>query len=394
IEELKNALKDSLPPYMVPGTVILINEFPLTISGKVNLNDLTKITADEVYESKENESATKLENVVAKIWQQVLGLNKIDLDANYFSIGGNSIDTVRIVNQLKKKLEIEVPISTLYQNPTVTTFCKAITSQSTSELSSIILLKQGTSQNSLTIIHPIGGDVTCYRKLIDTLGDHLTVWGIQRPEFSFLENPKIWTVEQLAKLYVAQLKLKQPKGPYKLAGWSFGGVLAFEMTRQLESIGEVVDFLGLIDSHFLLPGREIVSNVDLNELKDSNLGSQDFDGGKVFGEIWSKLECHINNSITNASVDSQLSSFFRGIYLSNWLALSKYNAESIVSRITLFSATESESIVPLLERSAYISKLSTEKLNIHNIDGDHFSIVVGDDMPKLAKILSKEIELL
>ena len=75
------------------------------------------------------------------------------------------------------------------------------------------------------------------------------------------EPPEFWTIEALAQLYVGQLRLRQPLGPYRLAGWSLGGVVAFEMARILEQQGESVDFLGLIDSYFALRDRKVNADV-------------------------------------------------------------------------------------------------------------------------------------
>ncbi|MCU4528553.1 hypothetical protein KTI57_18425, partial [Acinetobacter pittii] len=120
IEELKNALKDSLPPYMVPGTVILINEFPLTPNSKIDRLALLKIDSTNKNEREESDVAlTDLQSRIARIWERLLKIDRIGIKDNFFEYGGHSLLGVRLIAHIQRELEFEIPINVLFDEPTI-----------------------------------------------------------------------------------------------------------------------------------------------------------------------------------------------------------------------------------------------------------------------------------
>ena len=207
-------------------------------------------------------SENELERLVVETWQTVLGVTQISVDDNFFDLGADSFDMIRVANKLERCVRRKVPVESSLQAPTarhLAAFLETI-GRPISTISLGPATKRSLSRRPLFCIYGL----YLYKNLAATLGTELQIYGIYVPAETDLLRPRssqkrwgLWnrlgaqalpTVEQLAQSYIREMRDVQPCGPYQLLGSSFGGVVAFEMARQLGAAGERVQLLAMLDS--------------------------------------------------------------------------------------------------------------------------------------------------
>jgi surfactin family lipopeptide synthetase A/fengycin family lipopeptide synthetase D len=195
---------------------------------------------------------TDMQRTIAAIWQEVLGREKIGIRDNFFDLGGDSLDFVKVANKLREKLDKEIPVATLFTYATISSLERYLTGAELPSASKtvpdnfVMLNGSPQSEGNIFFIHEILGDVGAYMEFSKQLGDRFTCWGVEAEK---LKNyvPRNVSIEEISAKYILQMKEIQPQGPYLLATWSWGGHLGLEMALQLEKMGEKLTFLGFVD---------------------------------------------------------------------------------------------------------------------------------------------------
>ncbi|QIR36060.1 amino acid adenylation domain-containing protein [Tolypothrix sp. PCC 7910] len=245
---LRNFLKEKLPEYMVPKAFVVLDALPLTANGKVDIYALTALetpsySRDEAFIA----PRTPTESTLSKIWAQILNIEDVGIHDNFFDLGGNSLLAVRCLQQINKQFDSEVPLSTLFLNPTIESLATSLSSKTDFIPSSPLVSIQPTGSNPpFFCVHPIFGVVFPYYELAHHLGKNQPFYGLQSIGIDG-ETP-LTRIEDMASHYIEALRSVQPKGPYFLGGWSFGGWVAFEMAQQLQKSGEEVALLAVLDT--------------------------------------------------------------------------------------------------------------------------------------------------
>lgn len=190
------------------------------------------------------------ETQIAEQWSRYLGLEAVGIFDDFFALGGDSLLAVQLSQALRSGLKLQLPAHVLLENPTVAGLASCLGQAPKPEDASkrLVRLAAGPAgSRPLFLIHPVGGHVYFYQALAQGLSATAPVYGITAQGVDG-EAPPLSTIEEMAKSYVAAVRSAQPRGPYRLGGASFGGVVAFEMTHLLQQQGEQVDLLVLIDS--------------------------------------------------------------------------------------------------------------------------------------------------
>jgi malonyl CoA-acyl carrier protein transacylase len=189
-----------------------------------------------------------LEFNLTKIWEKVLGVQPIGVRDNFFELGGNSLVAVRLFAEIERIWSRNLPLATLFQTPTVEELAGVLRQEeSSSAWSSLVPIQPNGSKPPLFCIHPIGGSILEYYPLSSHLDKEQPVYGLQAQGFDDKQAPLV-RVEDMAGHYITEIRTIQPKGPYFLVGYSFGGVIAFEMAQQLYAQGDKVALLALLDT--------------------------------------------------------------------------------------------------------------------------------------------------
>ncbi|WDD36886.1 amino acid adenylation domain-containing protein (plasmid) [Nostoc sp. UHCC 0926] len=186
---------------------------------------------------------------LVQIWEDILGIHPVSIRDNFFELGGHSLLAVRLMTQIQKHFQINLPLAILFQYPTIEQLAHFLSS-STAPLpwSALVPIKNNGNQPPLFCVHPGGGNVICYHHLAYYLSSEQPFYGLQSFGLNS-ENQPHTSVEQMATHYIQELQTVQPHGPYFLSGWSFGGLVAFEMAQQLSHQGEQIALLALIDTN-------------------------------------------------------------------------------------------------------------------------------------------------
>ncbi len=194
------------------------------------------------------------ESRVAAVWSEVLGIEAIGMTDGFLELGGNSSQAIALLTRLEAEFGRRLPLSALFAQPTVEHVARLLKSASgNSEETLIVPLRPGGKQAPLFCIHPAGGTVFCYLELAQLLDEEIPVYGIQARGVDGLSAPHE-TIEQMAADYCRAIKKTQITGPYRLCGWSTGGVIAFEVAQQLLAAGDDVSLLALLDA--AIPGPD------------------------------------------------------------------------------------------------------------------------------------------
>ncbi|MEH2459865.1 non-ribosomal peptide synthetase [Nostoc sp.] len=254
---LRKFLKEKLPEYMIPKAFVVLDSLPLTASGKVDRLALTELDslASRLIDKAFIAPRTPTESTLAKIWAEVLNVECVGIYDNFFDLGGDSLLTVRLLKQIHKQFECELPLSSLFLNPTIESLANSLSSKADSlAWSPLVPIQSAGSNPAFFCVHPIFGVVFPYYELAHQLGKNQPFYGLQ-PIGLDGKTPPLTRIEDMATHYIEALRRVQPKGPYFLGGWSFGGWVAFEMVQQLQRSGEEVALLAVLDTLAPIPGN-------------------------------------------------------------------------------------------------------------------------------------------
>ncbi|MCA2718480.1 non-ribosomal peptide synthetase [Microcystis sp. M169S2] len=247
--ELRQFLANQLPAYLVPNTFVILDNLPLTPSGKCDRRSLP-IPDDQTRKNIPKICPRNLvELQLAQIWSEILGINDIGIQENFFELGGHSLLAVSLINRIEQKLDKRLPLTSLFQNGTIASLAQLLAQETTQPASSpLIAIQSQGNKTPFFAVHPIGGNVLCYVDLARNLGTKQPFYGLQSLGLSELEKT-VASIEEMAMIYIEAIQTVQASGPYYLGGWSMGGVIAFEIAQQLLTQGQEVALLALIDSY-------------------------------------------------------------------------------------------------------------------------------------------------
>ena len=239
----------SLPDYMVPSVFTVLGTLPLTPSGKVDRKalprpDSTCPQPDETFAA----PRTQTEWEVARIWSQLLKVDKVGIHDNFFDLGGHSLLANQAISRMNDRFPVKLSLRRLFETPTVAGLANAIERDASNDVrESIRLLKPGGPSPALFLVHDGLGDTLLYESLARRMPDQVKVFGIEPHGTGFC--PILHTrIPDMAAYYVQQIRQTQPEGPYFLGGMSAGGLLAFEVALQLEAKGLPIGFVSLFDA--------------------------------------------------------------------------------------------------------------------------------------------------
>ncbi len=411
---LMRYLRSQLPAYKVPSAVAVVDSLPLTASGKVDrkrLPDRIDVPAGGVAQSMPR---TVIEQFLLERWREVVGDHCRSVQQNFFDLGGTSLQAAMLASRLTHELGIDVPTSllldamdiaevatqlaTLYPRALVERFGAAAVDlqrrlgaagDRLHEL--VVALKPSGSRAPLYMVHPPGGIVVCYRELARSVVADQPLYAIRSRGLHGSE-PLPDSLEAMAAEYVEAIRSHQPQGPYRLGGWSLGGLVAYEMARQIAADGETVTQLVLLDTSIpdgatdLVPAEEkanvgmeygIALSLDqLAELTPEQQLPMLWDHARKLGVLTEEAPPEVVNKTLHE---------LRGLF-HHHLALSRaYRLSPAAIPIDLFRPSETP--VPLQVSEDRGWRCISPNVRVHFVPGHHHSMVQSPNVQFIARQL-------
>ena len=261
-QELRAFLAGRLPDFMVPAAVVTLEALPLTPSGKVDRRALPAPGGLDRTAAEHVPPRTDSEETLAEIWRDLLGVGRVGAHDDFFALGGHSLLLPQLLHRLRAAFQVEVPLRLLFDEPTLEGMALTVEELILEEIEraeaggvtaagprSLVEITPGNagSRPPLFCVHAVSGDVLGFFALARLLGPEQPFYALQAPGLEDERDP-LSSIEAMAETYLAEIRGVQPAGPYRLAGWSLGGLVAFEMGQRLRAEGEEVALLAVIDT--------------------------------------------------------------------------------------------------------------------------------------------------
>lgn len=220
--------------------------------GDLQVSPPTRAKAPEpapqgAVEAKIFAARNETEKTLAKLWEELLGVQPIGMHQNYFDLGGNSLLAVRLFARMHKEFGVNLPLATLFEAQTIEELARVLDNKDTGEWSPLVTIQPAGSKPPFFCIHGGGGNVLIYRSLSQHLGTNQPFYGLESQGLDG-RRPLLTTIGDMAELYVREIRRVQPHGPYFLGGYCMGGTVALEIAQRLTGMGEKVALLALFDT--------------------------------------------------------------------------------------------------------------------------------------------------
>ncbi|QZA78742.1 amino acid adenylation domain-containing protein [Deefgea tanakiae] len=254
--QLRAFLTELLPAPAIPNHWHFLANLPRNVNGKIDRKHLAGLVSQR--EVGELPDASPLEQQIMQVWFDVLGEMPVGVQANFFDLGGKSLQAIQVSSQLSRALQREVAASALFNHATVQALAKALSApvahrppvpmdgqtnlEQNAAFAPLLTIQQGTLP-ALFCLHPAEGLSWCYLSLAKHLPD-VTIYGLQADHQRLASS-----FDAQVESYVERIVRQQPQGPYRMLGWSLGGALAHEIAARLQARGEHVELVAMMDSY-------------------------------------------------------------------------------------------------------------------------------------------------
>jgi len=250
VSALQQQVRERLPEYMVPSAIVKIEAFPLTPNGKVDRKRLPEpeLSFSTVYRA----PRTLEEEILCGLFAEVLGVERVGIDDDFFQMGGHSLLAVRLVGRIRMNLEAEISVRSLFEAPTVAKLADQMNLETETNPFEVVLpLRSHGRFPPLFCIHALNGQSWFYRGLISHVRDDRPIYGLQARGM-LCRDILPATIEEMAADYVNEIRKVQPIGPYHLLGYSFGGLVAHAIATAFQKEDDSVNLLAVLDAYPIL----------------------------------------------------------------------------------------------------------------------------------------------
>ena len=405
--KLRSYLTQLLPSYMVPSTFVKLEVLPLTLNDKV---DRKKLPApDYVDKKKYIAPETEIEIEIARIFSNVLGLDRVGALDNFFEIGGHSLLAMRAVARINSYFNTTLPLRSMFESPTPKGLAVNVDiirqvshpkynalfrNDKIASLPNIAKLKSGETDQNIFLLHPGGGGgvLTAYAPLIERLGAQFNIYGISALDLEGKTLPKN-SIEEIAACYSNQISQIQMEGPFNFIGWSAGGLIAYEIARQLTNDGHNISLLAMLDSKLLdsikvEPWSEFLEFLEFLEF-GTNLvsiieshGWQSMTSPERVHRIWSNLA---ENHIIGKPIELDELMYFHATFSILLRSYRSYDPLQYPNKIEFFIPEDAE-----YHSTDDVKKWRRKaggEMKTHTVAGNHYSMMLSPNINSVGDIL-------
>ncbi len=248
---LRDFLKERLPDYMIPSAFVTLENLPLTPNGKIDRRALSQLSVSNYPLSEKTFVAPRTpdEKLLADIWAEVLGVERVGVHDNFFELGGHSLLAVSLLAEIEQQFSKQLPLAALFQGATIEELARLLnpSTDTTNQWAPLVAIQPNGSKRPFFCVPGAGGNVLYYYQLAHHLGQDQPFYGLQAVGLDGETAPET-KVEDMAARYIQEIQTVQPQGPYLLGGHSFGSYVALEMAKQLQLKGHKVGRLAIFDT--------------------------------------------------------------------------------------------------------------------------------------------------
>jgi amino acid adenylation domain-containing protein len=367
IAAARTFLEERVPQHMVPTAYMVMPEFPLGPNGKVDRKALPPPTPPKpTMRARHVAPRTHIEMELCTIWNKALGMEDIGVHDNFFDLGGHSLTGIQLLAQVEQRFDTSIEFKQLFMAPTVAQMALLLERLQNVQFSDLLLpLRTTGSRAPLICIH----------------GDEANVF---LPKYLSAEQPfyaithqgedglpiKYTDVRSIASFYVSELKKRKPTGPYQLCGYSFGGLVAYEMAQQLTQLGDEVPVVIMLDAYAPQPFVQIMSSErKFHEPLKNVLMRGIIQVVRLFKE---RLPARLRNFAIIDTYDK---------------AIAGYEAKPYAGRVAVMKATDSPG-----PRDMGWKALVTGELILKSTTGDHYSLIKEPHVQQLAQVMEEVMD--
>jgi amino acid adenylation domain-containing protein len=377
---------------------VQLEEMPLAQTGEIEREKL--VVLDDLGHLRASERTlprTEVERQLAIVWQNVLGIERVGVYDNFFELGGHSLLAAQLISRVRDVFDVKLPLRALFEQPNIAGL-SAFLEQPSSEInnSPLVRIRPQGSLKPLFCIHPLGGTIGRYTLLTTYLHPQQPFYALQAVGLE--QNQKAYSrIEEMASAYINALQQVQPEGPYQLAGWSFGGLVAFEIAQQLQAQEQEVGALLLMDSpapasmHVAEQQENAVLLADMLNmgiLPSATLERWGASSTEV--PLEKLLEEAIEDKLLPSDFDPSQAKRFLQVARSNLQAARHYVPTPYQGRIALIQAAETPPMLRSESLHAW-EKLATAGVDSCCIQGDHYSILAMPHIQELANQIQNRL---
>ena len=361
-------LRAKLPSYMVPTGFVVLNELPLTANGKIDRRALpTPAAQTSALKAEHVAPRDNIERALAAIWSKVLNASDIGIHDDFFDLGGHSLIGIQLLGQVEQQFGKALPLKTLFEAHTIAQFAE-------------LLKGEGAARDwkNLSLIQPEGEGIPLFCVHGDEASHFIPKYlGNTRPFYAFfhqgedgrrIENT---TVESIASHFIREMKQAKPKGPYLLTGYSFGGIVAYEMAQQLTAAGEQVPLLAVFDTY--APGLHL-------------------EAIKADAKPWDGLKKAVLRGIVKRSLKNEgtVPARWRNFHIVDTYdqAVKAYMPSPYSGKLTVIKAGQSWG-----PKEMGWEKLARGGMEVVVVPGDHYSLIKEPHVQALTRELAARLEV-
>ncbi|SDZ08599.1 thioesterase domain-containing protein, partial [Nitrosomonas halophila] len=408
---LRDALAQTLPDYMLPSAIVVLDSLPLNANGKVDRKRLPEpgMPSIDTYRA----PSTSESKLLARVWQEVLGVERIGETDNFFALGGDSLSSLKVMARVRNLTDakLDFRLRDFVQRPTIADLLGLDKLSKSNGLLPLNQLSENEGTKPLFCIHAGMGTIFDYQPLARQLQGMRTVYGIPCRMLADSAHCDI-SLQQMAEDYCRMIRSVQPQGPYHLLGWSLGGALAALMTAILEAQQQTVAFLGLIDSY--VPGTESSEPVQDDWRQDfmafiaAVLPGVEFDDPSLHATVFGQAMLTESNACVMAllekacTLNQQYEQYEQYEQSGQSAAVPEHAAMGVeelahtfmVARHLKMLSLQLPTLKPLAtqvicwwaetremsDRLALEQQLGPAEIHAHEIDADHYDILQADSL--------------
>ncbi|WP_327382477.1 amino acid adenylation domain-containing protein [Streptomyces sp. NBC_01207] len=388
--ELRGFAGSVLPEYMVPSAFVVLDALPLTVNGKL---DVRRLPVPEVLGVVGGRAPrTPREEVLCGLFAEVLDVPRVGIDDNFFDLGGHSLLATRLLTRVRETFGAELTIRSLFEAPTPAHLASQLEdgTEQGGPLDVLLPLRPFGSRPPVFCVHPAGGLSWCYSGLIKHIGQEYPVYGLQARGLDS-DEAMPGTIDAMAEDYIEHIRTVQPAGPYRFVGYSSGGVIAHAMATRLQSMGEEVDFLGILDTY---PGQRLPETTEQAILADLlrwvGYDRRYLGKGPLTHERVTQVLQRLGSAM--ASLEKRHIEAISKIYANNSTLFNEFVPERFAGDITLVVATlDKIDISPTPETW---KPFVDGEIVTREIDRKHTDLMKPGPLAEIGRILAERLEII